>query len=213
MGLLVREPGTSQRTGEAGPGLWHYIVLMIMPLAILLAGLALLTYVQDAFGITAEIALVFVIGLSVIALLLALSTTAIFFSWVRLTDRNSPLGLPEGSIRAVIALSLIIIFAIMAIYFYNDVAGRPVTDTSETAQDLAQQVITTVSTLVVAVAGFYFGTSAVKTAQGVTERASLRVLRPKSPRYVVQGGRSVGAGERRTHDFPRWRRCNLGSGG
>jgi hypothetical protein len=124
--------------------------------------------------------------------------------------QEEALGLPAGSIRALIALSLIVIFAIMAIFMYvqltptvslievpanqslvlgnGTVIPNPngmsvwTTETSQAQRDFSTQVLTTVSTLVVALAGFYFGTKSVAQAQKSQEppEANLR-FDPLSP--------------------------------
>jgi hypothetical protein len=167
----------------------------------------------------------------VVALLMTIAIVAVVFSHRELSDPNAALGLPEGSVRAVIALCLILIFAIMALFLYatllkGDVRSSrrltladinqlpedtqvvavsraddtdPVTGAAlfnvelsvpanEASQDFANQVLTTVSTLVVAISAFYFG---AKTG-GATERGerpgpgtvrppTLRVVSPPSP--------------------------------
>ena len=40
-----------------------------------------------------------------------------------LSDKSQALALPEGSIRAVIALSLVIIFAILTVFLYGTLAS------------------------------------------------------------------------------------------
>jgi hypothetical protein len=147
--------------------------------------------------------LLLVLGLG--ALLVALACLTSVFRALNLSDRTLALGLPEGSVRAVIALSLILIFVIMAMTSFDQMQvvttslGFPeerlpdVLDKLLSAEqvltpegtsvlrvrlltaappetvDLAKQMMTTISTLVVAVAGFYFGTRA---AQGATEQAT-----------------------------------------
>jgi hypothetical protein len=155
----------------------------------------------------------------VVALLLTLAIVAVVFSRYRLTDRSAALALPEGSVRAVIALSLILIFAIIALFLFNalnstgtleglsqgeidalpdEVRSQIIAITqregtgetaqfdvqvrllpSEVSQDFATQVLTTVSTLVVALSAFYFG---AKTATPSTvEVPALRIVSPTSP--------------------------------
>ena len=129
------------------------------------------------------------------------------FSRLQLSDARQPLGLPEGSIRALIALFLILIFIIFGTYLFRVVGeghsgpieSGPIEMTreeslaraddvtrvekldngnynvwlarsarpravSEDGIRLSQQLLTTVGTLVVAVAGFYFGSTAVSSA-------------------------------------------------
>jgi hypothetical protein len=58
----------------------------------------------------------------VIALLLALAIVAGAFTLFNLANAREALGLPEGSVRAVIALSLIVLFAILSVYLYTDLS-------------------------------------------------------------------------------------------
>jgi len=167
-----------------------------------------------------------VAGFVTVAILLYLGTLVL-----RALDMGAPaeaLGMPEGSIRALIAMSLILIFAIIGIQVFNagsvgaeiqstgltqaqidalradgavviaqsletPVASPPAeplyTITSRTAMtqeahDFGLQLMTTVSTLVVAVAGFYFGSRAVSQAStSVSEQ--LRLARSYSRRGVI----------------------------
>jgi len=59
----------------------------------------------------------------VVSLLLALTLAALAFGAADLTDKNQALALPNGSIRAIIALSLIVFFAISAIHLYDSLSG------------------------------------------------------------------------------------------
>jgi hypothetical protein len=58
----------------------------------------------------------------VIVLILLLTVVATIFSVLGLTDKTQAMGLPEGSIRAVIALSLIVLFAILSVFLYQGVS-------------------------------------------------------------------------------------------
>ncbi len=154
-----------------------------------------------------EIILSGLLVIGVIALLVALAFTAVVFKSLKLANPQGVLGLPEGSMRAVIALSLILIFMMSSIFLfyqvqvqskdkqfiYNDITQEQLNDipkdqivsiqrnrnneslfrvtrlvnqtSNPVAEDIAKQIITTVSTLVVAVAGFYFGTRSVSVAK------------------------------------------------
>lgn len=131
----------------------------------------------------------------VIDLVAVLTIAGRVFLRTGLECKDEALGLPNGSVRALIALSLIIIFAIMSIYMYTQLTPQQtvwhsdvnqtvllangtlitpqpnggidvILQPSEAQQNFSLQTITTASTLVVALAGFYFGTKAVNTAQG-----------------------------------------------
>ena len=167
-----------------------------------------------------------VAGFVTVALLLYLGTLVL-----RALDMGAPaeaLGMPEGSIRALIAMSLILIFAIIGIQVFNagsvgtEVVSSGLTQAqidqlradgalviaqslqtpvpappaaalytvttrtamTQEAHDFGLQLMTTVSTLVVAVAGFYFGSRAVSQAT-TTVSEQLRLARSYSRRGVV----------------------------
>jgi hypothetical protein len=141
---------------------------------------------------------------AIAALMTLLYILAAGFKFMGLTDRNQPLGLPDGSIRAMIALILIIAFIIFGFYLYRNVGGgvsfeleknisadslkhvnmnkykdmqtkivissdstftiMSVQKISDEGSKLAQQLLTTVGTLVVAISSFYFGSNTVSSA-------------------------------------------------
>jgi uncharacterized membrane protein YhaH (DUF805 family) len=134
---------------------------------------------------------------SIATLMTVLFIIAVGFKSMRIADPSQALGLPEGSIRAMIALVLIMVFIIFGIFLFRKVgtssetyigvaastsdANIPkdkivlfsqredkkydvwvVEPVTEEGKRLAQQLLTTVGTLVVAIASFYFGTTMVK---------------------------------------------------
>jgi len=58
----------------------------------------------------------------IVSLLLALTVVAILFAKFGLADKAQALGMPEGSVRAVIALALVVLFAIISVYLYRSFA-------------------------------------------------------------------------------------------
>jgi hypothetical protein len=136
----------------------------------------------------------------VAALLSIIVLTVFVLGCLGLTNENEALGLPTGSVRAIIALSLILIFAILTFYMFqymNDpletttttiytnstIGNQTITNSTTTTiqgtgqamVDFSKQTLTTVGTLVVAIAAFYFGTRSVQVAQGSKETADLFV--------------------------------------
>jgi len=119
------------------------------------------------------------------------------------------LGLPVGSVRALIALSLIVIFAIIVVFMQSQLISTPlrwgngtyVTDTYGVVQysqqpqalkDLTLQTLTTISTLVVAVAGFYFGSKSIESARKAVGSTSATkkleiTTNPSSLAFAVKG--------------------------
>ena len=101
------------------------------------------------------------------------------------------LGLPEGSVRALIALSLIVVFTVITLFMLarlttsqqicTDLAAAlksaagagdtaikdaiaVVNSRQQAAQDLAKQLLTMLGTLLAAISSFYFGSSAAASA-------------------------------------------------
>jgi hypothetical protein len=58
----------------------------------------------------------------VVVLILLLTAVAMVFSILKLTNKDQAMGLPEGSIRAVIALSLIVLFAILSVFLFQSIS-------------------------------------------------------------------------------------------
>jgi hypothetical protein len=58
----------------------------------------------------------------VVVLIFMLTAVAMMFSILGLANKDQAMGLPEGSIRAVIALSLIVLFAILSVFLYQGVS-------------------------------------------------------------------------------------------
>src|ERR1043166_7571177 len=76
------------------------------------------SYADSLTGHSIMVTLVVING--VIGLLAVLMMTALGFSSVKLSDSTQALGLPEGSVRAVIALSLIVIFVIVVVFLFGN---------------------------------------------------------------------------------------------
>jgi hypothetical protein len=66
-----------------------------------------------------EIAMALVIVIALATLMILLFIVSSSFSFLGLSDSKQALGLPEGSIRAVIALVLILIFIIFGLYLFR----------------------------------------------------------------------------------------------
>ena len=71
-----------------------------------------------------EIQIGMVVVFSIVALLAMLNVTVAMFSGLHLTSPQDALGLPNGSVRALIALFLIMIFIIMSVYLFRSISGR-----------------------------------------------------------------------------------------
>jgi hypothetical protein len=187
------------------------ILLGILFLLIAAGGYLISSFTQKP--VVDELQMAVVVVVAIAALMGVLFIIAAGFSAMNLTDRKQALGLPEGSIRAMIALVLIMVFVIFGIYLFRmigysgiqfvghmqtlpesgKIGERPIvaeqatepeykdkgwydvyvaTEASDDAKKLAQQLITTVGTLVVAIASFYFG-SAVTSSAAKKEREEI----------------------------------------
>jgi len=58
-----------------------------------------------------------------VSLIALLAVMAIAFKTVHLANQTQALGLPEGTVRAVIALSLILIFSVVTVYLFSDLSN------------------------------------------------------------------------------------------
>lgn len=215
----------------------HWGVAVVLVVVGLIAAATVPTYilrnVHTDLQTTPSIVLPILIIAGVLGFLSVFAVMALAFAAVNLSDRSQALALPQGTVRSVIALSLIFIFLIAALYLYADLrihglgeiqtstgiskemvevwdadeivsirSTQVTTDTtvydvdravgqSEASEDFAAQILTTVSTLVVAIAGFYFGTRAVAVARGAVEQPKLRILRPDSPAPMPKEGEKL----------------------
>jgi hypothetical protein len=62
----------------------------------------------------------------VVALLFSLAIVSVAFAVLNLSDKTQALALPEGSVRAVIALCLLVLFAIITIFLFGSLSIVPV---------------------------------------------------------------------------------------
>ena len=212
-------PGVTERRLPL-PTTRQFVVMALVILAAAAVAFAALALLPERFDQgPGLIVILLVAGLVALTLLLYLGT--IIHRTAGVGTSKAALGMPEGSIRALIALSLVLMFAIIGVtVLYSgigtgepivstgitsgqiddlenvqiisisveDPAASPGTETytvtarpeiSQAGHDFGLQLLTTVSTLVVAVAGFYFGSRAV--AQG-SQAALAAVAAPSTDR-------------------------------
>ncbi len=199
--MLLRAGGWSAVTALVVCG--SFVVLV-------LAGTVALLYLT-AEKASPEAALSLVFVAAAVVLILVVCTLSIVFRRLGIHDRDEAMGLPTGSVRAVISLLLIMLFFIAAIFLFNstrntasaggtetertlqgvdasrlalipteqirslsaqgegryEVVLYPPSTSTATSDDIAKQLITTVGTLVTAVAAFYFGANSVTTARRI----------------------------------------------
>lgn len=197
---------------------WFVLLFLLLGIGIV-AGIAyILVSPQDSqfkLNYTAEAQTGVLLVGAVCVMLLLLFTVTAGFRALGLSAKDQPLGLPPGSVRAFIALILIMIFVILTVYAVRvvgegtiryvglmnatqinefqtngdvrlrvTVLGGELYDVwqvipiNEAGDRLAQQLVTTVATLVVAVAGFYFGATNVHAALEQHDKASTASTAP-----------------------------------
>ena len=222
-----------------------FVIFAVPLLALIAAAGWFINHVNTEATVGDEVQMGLLVVAAIATLMTVLFIVAAGFSSMKLTDSSQPLGLPEGSVRAMIALVLIMVFIIFGIYMFRITGAgsqtylgamsfedmrkldpkasgwksmivaraadivtplgkmssedmrkldpkasgwktiivkelkdgssnvwsvkesdyynvSSVIEIGDDGRRLAQQLITTVGTLVVAVAGFYFGSSATK---------------------------------------------------
>ncbi|HZR85965.1 MAG TPA: hypothetical protein VFB02_04130 [Bradyrhizobium sp.] len=97
-------------------------VIVLAAVAVLVIVCVLVLTILNKGAVGPEMTLPLLIISGVMMLLVTLALTAFVFSSVDLVDKSQALGLPEGSVRSVIALSLVLLFAILAVYLYSSMA-------------------------------------------------------------------------------------------
>ncbi len=162
---------------------WLTAILAALLATLVIAGALLIAVgVLSAFKVDPMMSLPVLAILGVLLLLAALAGVSVSFGHFGLSDKQQALALPEGSIRAVIAMALVVIFAILTVFLYGTLANGNV-DTQ--AADFAKQLLTLIGTLMTAVTAFYFGaktaTSAAAAVSGDTSPKPPLTLRSIDP--------------------------------
>lgn len=148
-------------------------------LLILVPGLALLLVewlgvtVPQSVGVGAAV----VVGFGL--LLIIMASVGLAYSGAAGPETDA-FGLPEGSVRALIALAVLVAFVGLVVY----VLGTIITEPAEKSA-AAQTVIGILGTLVAAVSAFYFGANSVKSGAAVV--ASLSGPAPLGPEAMTKG--------------------------
>jgi hypothetical protein len=102
---------------------WAGAAIIVLAALFLLGGLWGLAYWIHGGNVQSEVGLPVLAIAGVIPLLLALGLVSVAFSIFDLDDKSQALALPEGSVRAVIALSLVVLFAILTIFTIRKLVG------------------------------------------------------------------------------------------
>jgi hypothetical protein len=100
-------------------GIFAALFAILLLLAILLLAAWLLTQLGSATWVSLPVLAI----LGMLLLLIILAAVSVTFGHFGLSDKSQALALPQGSIRAVIALSLVVIFAILTVFLYGTLAS------------------------------------------------------------------------------------------
>ncbi|PWR25018.1 hypothetical protein DKG74_04420 [Zavarzinia aquatilis] len=93
------------------------MIALIFTILVVSAGVLMFKDVSAAVGLP-------MLAIAAVALMLCLlGVMSVLYAAYNLQDKSQALALPEGSIRAVIALMLVVLFAILAIYLYGSISS------------------------------------------------------------------------------------------
>lgn len=134
------EPSPAQDSTRFGGAVGVGIVLVLLPSAALFFGVGML---DDRPGTGLPIVALF--GIMILVGVLAL--TATLFARLGLSRRSEPLALPPGSVRATIALALVVLFSIIAVAVLHpaseviEIKGLTAEAAAELRRDAKNQVL------------------------------------------------------------------------
>jgi hypothetical protein len=118
--------------------LLSFVVLVV----VVVAAVSLIAFTARAKDIAEDISLPLLAIGGVVALLAVLALVSVTFGFFGLSDPTQALALPEGSIRAVIALSLVVLFAILSVFLYRGLAMEGPERTISANQDARDGFLT-----------------------------------------------------------------------
>lgn len=172
---------------------------LLLGVSVFLLGGAALLLAHYGFTTRPEVVLTLVVLLGIVVLLVAIGAFVALLRGFDLADGRYALGLPDGSVRAILALGLLLVFSMISVFLYWDAAHPGVLKSvgitpdqlaklaagsvisispgattgtfdvqtivaNQNAQQLGQQLVTILGTLVTAIAAFYFGATSVASA-------------------------------------------------
>jgi len=97
--------------------------VVIVTVVIVFSLLAVGGWAMKAGKIDDSVRLPLLVIAGLVSLIALLAVMAIAFKTVHLANQTQALGLPEGTVRAVIALSLILIFAVVTVFLFSNLSG------------------------------------------------------------------------------------------
>ena len=123
---MKKSPIKKKSPDKEMPNLPFVLIAVLAAVALILGLMVLL----DWLPYTAEVQIGMVVVIAAGAVLVLLFMMAIAFDELGLGDPGQALGLPEGTVRAMIAVFLVVIFVVVGLYLFRVVAedrGSPAT--------------------------------------------------------------------------------------
>lgn len=157
-------------------------IVLAVSILVMLGFVSLVTWLVTQYKGTFHLPMLVVAG--VIALLGAIGFLVVVFAFFNLQNATQALGLPDGSVRAIVALMLLIIFSILAVYYFEELANGVAAQRA----DFAKQVVALMGTLLTAVTTFYFSAKSSSDALATTGAAVTPELHGIEPAHVAPGG-------------------------
>jgi hypothetical protein len=168
-GEVSAAPDAPQRS-DGRP--WLVAAIMAIVLLVLIG----LGWYSASNHSTPELSLPILAMAGIVGLFIAVALVAIAFSAFGLSDSKQAMGLPEGSVRALIALSLLVLFAILSVFLYVSLASEKQIGANLSAADVKKftDALTPEqrSTVTVRVSGSAAGTPATPTYSMFLQDAS-----------------------------------------
>jgi hypothetical protein len=126
---------TDQKDSAASPFLYWEGLLLLLAFVVVSVVFAVFVWLVNQYPSRISLPMLSIAG--IVLLLLCLAAIAYVFNRAGLQDRTQALGLPQGSIQAVIALSLIVLFAILSVFLFTSIGEqvRPLTGLSAAERD------------------------------------------------------------------------------
>jgi len=177
----TRPRAPRQAVGERGHAVWLLALACAMLIAVPLVGVLVVNGIGGTVPQAITVGAAVVVGIGLLLVLIAIVGEAYRLSRGESSDADA-FGLPGGSVRALIAFAVMVVFVALVVY----VLGTVLKPQSPEATAAAQQVVGALVTLVAAVSAFYFGANSVKSgAAAVASLTTAQAARP--PQAITKG--------------------------
>jgi protein-S-isoprenylcysteine O-methyltransferase Ste14 len=168
---------SGQRISDTATRVQGVVLATVLLVVVPTLGLLLVKWLDVAVPQSVGVAAALIVGIGLLLVLVA----AVALGFAESSDsKRDAFGLPEGSIRALIALSVLLAFVAVVVYVLGTILPP-----GDDRNAVAQQVVGTLGTLLAAIAAFYFGANSVKS--GAAALASLSPTAQLGPEAITKG--------------------------